>query len=126
MSEINGVQLARLWARAWKDPIDKDGFRRLLETNPRQAAKNFRDECITNKYAAFPDLSADATPLLNLEEYEHATVIFKDMHPDRLEEIIRSKKKGKEEVMEVPWTMSKFLSPRQVREKLLKGEFEIY
>ena len=113
MSGINGVQWARIWAKAWKDPTFKD----LLQTNPLEAARQFRAECAKNGYAPFPD--SDHTHLLDMGEYQQAVVIFKNMPKDRLEEIIKKNK-------EVPWMKSKFLSPKEVRKTLLEGDLEIY
>jgi len=122
MSEINGVQLARLWARAWRDllknPPDSK-FKDLLESDPFGAAVKFYEECVDKKngYAPFPD--PQQMSLLDLEEYSHAVANLKNMPPEQLERIIKKNK-------EVLWIMSKFLTPQQVLVALLKGDLEIY
>jgi hypothetical protein len=119
MSEINGVQLARLWARAWwgikknNDP----SFKNLLETDPLAAATQFHQECIQNGHPRFPDPSQAS--LLNLGEYQQAVVNFKNIPPGRLDKIMR-----KNEAME--WTKSKFLNPDELRDALVNGAHEIY
>lgn len=120
MSGINGVQLARLWARAWKDPDDKDGFRQLLETNPLAAAIRFKGECDSDsgKYAPFPD----PVKLLDLDEYGQPGLDFKKIPKDKLDEIISDDVKKK-----VPWwIMSKFFTPAQLADALKNSELEIY
>lgn len=113
MSAINGVQLARLWAKAWKEPV----FENLLETDPLAAAQQFKRDCDADpaKYEPFPD----PLQLLDLEEYEHATVIFKKMPKALLNEIIKKNK-------EVPWTKNQWLSSGEVLRELLRSELELY
>lgn len=119
MSEINGVQLARLWARAWRNP-DPTNFRNLLETNPLAAALQFKAECDADpkKYAPFPD----PVKLLDLDEYGQPGLDFKKMPKDKLNEII-----GDGINKKVPWwIMSKFFTPAQLKEALKNGDLEIY
>lgn len=116
MSAINGMQLARLWAKAWKD----NGFRKTLEANPLQAAKDFKTECDTKKYAPFPDPTK--LQLLDLDKYGQPGLDFKKMPKDKLDEII-----GDGVNKKVPWwIMSKFfpLHPT-LGEALKNGELEI-
>ena len=118
MAVINGVQLARLWAKALRDPV----FKGTLFSNPLLAATNFKTLCANNPatHSPFPDPAQPNLNLLDMEEYGQPGLDFEHMPDSMLDAIIT----GTVSVAAL-WTPSKFFTPNQLGTALWDGTLEI-
>jgi hypothetical protein len=122
MMAINGVQWARVWAKAWR--TGNEQFKTLLERDPLAAARQFEAECRMNAklgWDPFPD--PGLAPLSNMDDIDEyglpPDVNFHDMSISSLGDVIAG-------VTLVKWEKSKWFCPEQLIEALKKGSLKIH
>ncbi|MGE0684892.1 MAG: hypothetical protein AB7P69_28770 [Candidatus Binatia bacterium] len=122
MSEISGVQWARVWAKAWK--TENASFKELLERDPLAAARQFEAECNVNaKLGWDPFPNPTLTPLSNMDDIDEyglpPGISFHEMPPASLDAVVNG-------ANPITWEKSKWLCPEQLIEALKEGSLKIH